>query len=130
MPVTLEVQGGHYRTAVTCLAGKPVGLTGHDTAAYAEADVEGEIDFNLQATPAMLRIVWHDMPAGARLELIGPDNQIREGIDAIGDSEHVSPLNDSGSWRLRANASRQLRAAGGSGRGQYSAQSIVFISLQ
>jgi len=33
MRFDLWAQGGHYRTAVTCIAGKPVGLSGNDTGA-------------------------------------------------------------------------------------------------
>jgi hypothetical protein len=130
IPINLTVQGGHYRTAVTCVAGKPVGLTGHDTAAYASVDVNGEIGFDLQAAPAQARIVWQDVPPGTRLALVGPNGEIRASIDAVGASSQVVPLNESGRWYLRAYISRQLRAAGGSGRDRYNAQSIFFIALQ
>jgi hypothetical protein len=43
MRFDLWAQGGHYRTAATCIAGKPVGLSGNDTAATAVAEGNGEI---------------------------------------------------------------------------------------
>jgi hypothetical protein len=124
------VQGGHYRTAATCLAGKPVGLTGHDTAAYASADVEGQIDFDLQTTSADLKVIWQDMPPGARFAVLGPSGDVRTDIEISGTSTQVVPLNDSGRWHVRVSVARQLRAAGGSGRDQYDVQSVLLIALQ
>jgi hypothetical protein len=128
IPISLAVQGGHYRTAVMCLAGKPIGLTDHDTAAYASVVVDGQIDFDLQTAPTDLRVVWQDMPPGTRLAVVGDDGNVRTQIEAQQSSEQVITLNESGMWHLRVNISRHLGPAGGSERDQYNKQSIVFVA--
>ncbi|MCK1626561.1 trypsin-like peptidase domain-containing protein [Bradyrhizobium sp. 160] len=130
IPISLAVQGGHYRTATTCIGGKPVGLTGHDTEARASADVEGQIDFDLQSAPADLRVVWQDVPPGTRVALVGPDGAVRKSIEVSGTSEQAIQLPESGHWRLQASISRQLRAKGGSGQERYNLQSILLIALR
>jgi hypothetical protein len=113
IPISLGVQGGHYRTAVACVAGKPIGLTGHDTAAYASTDVEGQIDFDLQAGSAALRVVWQDMPPGTRVVLVGPDGEaltelaVSGGFNAGCPIERERPLAFAGEYIAATAGSRR-----------------------
>lgn len=59
--VRYAAQGGHYRRAVTCLGGKPIGLRGFDTSAEAKVDALGTIGFEqLGADP--IAVSWTSMP--------------------------------------------------------------------
>ena len=69
-------QGGHYRTAATCVAGNAVGLTEHDTESSAQATLRGEIEFVVERS-APARLVWSAMPAHARYKLSKVDEEVK-----------------------------------------------------
>jgi hypothetical protein len=61
-------QGGHYRTAAACFGGLPIGLTGHDTSAQAQVDINGSLQFQIDRSA--ISVDWNGMPqtgAGFRL---------------------------------------------------------------
>jgi hypothetical protein len=130
MRFDLWAQGGHYRTAMTCIAGKPVGLSGNDTGATSVAEGKGEIAFQAAAVPFDLRIVWQDMPADSGVELIGPDGFVHSAVGISGAGERIMPLTKSGNWRIRVVARAEAKAAGGAGRAQIATQPLVFVEAR
>jgi hypothetical protein len=72
-----RAQGGHYRTASGCVAGNPVGLTGHDTESSAQASLQGEIHFSV-ARNGQVQVVWSGMPPHAKYKLSKVDEDVKE----------------------------------------------------
>jgi hypothetical protein len=130
MRFDLWAQGGHYRTAATCIAGKPVGLSGNDTAATAVAEGNGEITFQAVAVPFDLRIVWQDMPADSGIEFVGPDGSVHSAINTNGAAERLIKVGAAGLWRVRVLARAVANAAGGFGRAQVATQPLVFVEAR
>jgi S1-C subfamily serine protease len=130
MRFDLWAQGGHFRTAVTCVAGQPVGLSGNDTAASSLAEVFGEIAFQAAAVPFDLRVVWQDMPAESGIELIGPDGMVHSAISSNGAAERIAKISAAGNWRTKVAARAEARATGGFGRAQIATQPLVFVEAR
>jgi hypothetical protein len=125
--VTLVANGGQYRTAVTCLAGSPVGLTGHDTFASSSAEVTGEIEFTASSVPFDMRVVWQGMSKESEIRLMQPDNQVHLQRYVFGEGEVVTTIDTVGHWRLRLESSIAVRAEGGSDRKQLQWQPLLFM---
>jgi Trypsin-like peptidase domain len=71
---SVHSQGGHYRTAATCLGGQPIGITGHDTMAEGRIEMQGNIDFTTSAERP-LKVSWSGVPKDADFFISDPRGQ-------------------------------------------------------
>jgi hypothetical protein len=104
-------QGGHYRTAVTCLGQVPVGLTGHDTSALAHMQMSGTLDFQVGDTA--LSVDWSGMPQqGAEFKLITSEGRgvINQAIQESGHRSLTAPT--PGKYRLVTSITVDLQSRG------------------
>jgi hypothetical protein len=105
-------QGGHYRTAVSCLGSLPVGLTGHDTNARAQISLNGEIEFEIGGTG--VSIEWTGMPqTGATVRLITSQGQQLFLQPTAGSDRQGFRLSAPGRYRLFAEVAVRLDNRGG-----------------
>jgi hypothetical protein len=112
--VDLYARGGHYRTAATCLAGPPVGLTGHDTTARASATVEGSIRIPvLDERTRALRLSSEDLPpAEARLEVTDPYNSVAMRIENRSGEQELN-IDKRGVYLVRLSMHPRVEGGGG-----------------
>ena len=125
--INLATQGGYYSTPVTCLAGKPVGLIGHDTFASSRADISGEIDFLASSVPFDIRVVWQGMPNETQLDLIKPGDQHWEQIPAPESGEISVNIDTVGHWRLVLRSKVLISAEGAGSRSEFQRQPLIFL---
>jgi hypothetical protein len=106
----IEAQGGHYRTAAMCLGDNPVGLTGHDTTAVAEAELNGVIDF--EPTGNTIAVTWKSMPSqGARFRVVRQGEEIAN-TDIHDSGQVVLKSLPPGAYQLTSNVLVRLRNTG------------------
>jgi hypothetical protein len=107
---SVAAQGGHYRTAVSCLGTLPVGLTGHDTSAQAHVEITGVLDFNVGGTA--LSIDWSGMPQNGAAFKLTKDGQSFSG-QSIRESGHLNlKLQTPGKYQLVTSVSVDLQNRG------------------
>ena len=111
----IRAQGGHYRTAATCLGGVPVGLTGNDTSAIGDVRLKGEMEFNAR-TNDRIRLVWRGMPLqGASFRLFNTTNSRSispQNNPMNADDEQSVQIPSGGRIRLIVNIDRTVRNTG------------------
>ncbi len=105
-----RAQGGHYRTAATCVAGNPVGLSGRDTESSAQASLSGEMEFSVERS-GPIRLIWSGMPAQARYRLRGGDEEIK-GVEMQGDGSKTFSAEGGKTYRLTISMDEYLSNRG------------------
>jgi S1-C subfamily serine protease len=127
----LFARGGHYRSAAGCLAGKPVGLKGHDTTARASVSGTSEIALQSSVAPFDLRVAWRDMPKGSIIEILDPNSSVRSNIQvAEGEDERTYKADVVGTWRVRCSIDASIEAAGSTASVNLARQPILFVDAR
>jgi hypothetical protein len=126
---SLGADGGHYRTAATCLGNLPIGLTGHDTTAEARATMQGELKFEVGS--AGIAVKWNEMPtSGASYKIVSDKGtEIKSGeMSAVGQSiiQDLPP----GRYELKAYLTDGIANTGASSGGKRVNATVSMTPLQ
>lgn len=115
--VDLYAHGGHYRTAATCLAGQPVGLTGHDTMVRATGIVQGSLRIPvLDDRTRALRLSFDGLPqTDTVVEMVDPDGVVAARMENRSGGEQEIAVKKKGVYIARLSIYPRAEAAGGSG---------------
>ena len=107
--VRVLVQGGHYRTATTCIRNpfsgdrELVGITGHNTSTHVGYQVQGTIAVPVDPLLAdKVTVKWAGMPEGARLTATAPNGAVvLDAIATTGDGSVDIPVSARGTIVLQ-----------------------------
>jgi hypothetical protein len=73
----IEARGGHYATAAGCVAGKIVGITGHDNSTTVNITMAGYIRSTVRSDlPLWLDLQAQDLPEDTVVSVQGPDGTL------------------------------------------------------
>jgi hypothetical protein len=73
----IQARGGHYATAGRCVAGVPLGITGHDTSATVNVAASGTIRATVKLEmPHWLTVEGQDLPDQSTVSVQGPDGRL------------------------------------------------------
>jgi hypothetical protein len=123
--IDLYAHGGHYRTAATCFAGQPIGLTGHDTLARASAVVQGSLRIPVvDEQTSALRVEFRGMPQDqSEVEVLDPDGAVVDRIVNPTSGEREIAVEKRGVYLVRLSLRPSASAeGGGEARTRFSAQ--------
>jgi len=123
----LEVHGGHYRSATTCLAGKPVGLVDHDTNATASLKAKSVIEIQARVAQFAMRLIWQGMPIDSTIALLDPLGAVRAELSAAGSGEQLVDIDELGVWRISSSLSEQIEAQGSVEFRKMARRAVIFL---
>lgn len=125
--LSLEAQGGRYRTTTACIAQRLVGFADHDTAASATAEIVGKLLFRVSTQPIIIRLVWQNMPSGSRVTLVAPNDEVRAEVTSVGDGSRDEKIDMLGLWQVNMLVVGNVKSSDASDHRQLSGQPFLVL---